>query len=82
MTRRANRGPHFDCQAFLIGFVQHVQNAKAPTAIERVVHEIKSPDFIDASGRNEWLAKSWRDAPSCSARQIQPHRAIYTQDRS
>src|SRR5690625_1350745 len=44
---RWNGRPDIDSKTFAVGFIDHVECAKCPAAVQRVVHEIQSPAIID-----------------------------------
>lgn len=44
--RKARR--HVDSERSTIGLIDHVERAKRPSAVERVVHEIERPDRVDS----------------------------------
>jgi len=69
-----------DAQGTTIRLIDHIQRSEDATAVERVAHEIESPDGIHSRLDQQRLSRSLRDPSLGTTRQIEPQLAVHPPD--
>lgn len=74
---RRNGCAHLDGQAFAVGFIDDIQRAKRPAAVQRIVDKVRRPAPIDLMGQIQRLRCPILEPLARSIRNVQSHIAIH-----
>lgn len=74
---RRNRETRFDGQRFAVGFINDIERAEPPAAVERITHEVQRPATVDLGRQGKRLTLSFPHPFLATARQVQAHIAVH-----